>query len=250
MLVQQLSRESNPSGAAATGLRQGSGSILPLPQSRVLPRAGHDDRVGGQGKFNGDALLGESNHRIKNNLQLVASLLSIQARQSGRPETWQALTDASLRVLAVARLHEQLQASASGTVDLRKYFQALCDDIGRAADCEARGIGIEISVDDEELPARQASALGAIVHELVTNAIKHAYERRGGVLEIRYGRECSHRQLVVSDDGPGFNPGAQPGRRSLGLTLVRQLVSSLPGTLHFSRSSSGGLKVTIDFDAA
>src|SRR5579863_4218580 len=122
-------------------------------------------------------LIKEMNHRVKNSLALVVSMLRLQARENNEPEFVQHLEDATLRVGAIARVHEQLyQSSDVERFDVGRYIEGICKDLGASfAQCEIEvqaQAGIVISTD-------RAISSALIVNELVSNAAKHAYQGKG-----------------------------------------------------------------------
>jgi len=122
-------------------------------------------------------LVKEMNHRVKNSLALVVGMLRLQARENSHPEFAQQLEDATLRVGAIARVHEQLYQSADvERFDVGRYIEAICKDLGASfGQCEIHvqaQAGIIISTD-------RAISSALIVNELVSNAAKHAYQGKG-----------------------------------------------------------------------
>lgn len=190
--------------------------------------------------------LRESHHRIKNNLQIIASLLAIQARASNEHQVREALMDAYRRVLAVARVHERLQSAADDeTMDAASFLQALCHDLTLSF---GRGDEIRLALDAEPavLPTETIVTLALVVNELVTNAVKHACGDDGGEISVCLRREAPGWRLTVADGGPGLPDGAleQNGREGLGLTqaLVHQLRGSIAAD-----SVAQGASVTVRF---
>lgn len=180
----------------------------------------------------------EADHRIKNSLQMVVSMLALQARQSSNPELRDELDDASHRVMAVALLHEQLQHKGDHPVAMTEYLAEICRELALSADGEARGICISVAAEAAELPNGQAMALGLITSELVMNAFKHAYADRPGVVYVRFEHGPGGWQLAVADQGPGL---AKPAAEStgFGLRLVGQLVRKLGGRIDVVDSGIG-----------
>ncbi len=193
-----------------------------------------------------DVLLREIHHRVKNNLQVVTSLLKLHAEQVQAPEAREAFEDAQLRVRAIALLHESLHdARESGPVDLDSYARSLVASITRLEGAPAR---VEVRADGVRLSLDQALPCGLILNELVTNALKHGFDdapadaapRHVSVRAERAGAEVS---LEVRDNGRGFPEKLREG--SLGLHLVRTLVRQLDGAL--SLRSDGGAVVRVTF---
>jgi two-component sensor histidine kinase len=186
-----------------------------------------------------EALLREIHHRVKNNLQMVTSLMRLQTRSETSPA---ALAEkAESRIQALALVHEQLyQSDDLARIDLEAYLRTLTARLvfayagrGSAVDVEvratARGIGID-----------QAIPLGLIVSEAVSNSMKHGLAGRSrGRVVVELATEEGEHRLRVSDDGCGLRP--QSGRaQSLGLRLVHQLGRQLGGTVAVRDVGAGG----------
>ena len=176
-----------------------------------------------------DLLLKEVNHRVKNNLQLVSSLLSLQSRRGDRGGDGDGLGEARLRVLAIAELHEKLYRSArQDVVELGAYLTSLCEDL-RASVAAGKDRRLEVRVTPVEVPTDIALPLALIVTELVTNAQKHAYdEAAAGVIAVTLERTAAGLRVGVEDDGRGLGPGGAGG---FGTALVEALVRQIHGEL-------------------
>lgn len=185
--------------------------------------------------------LRESHHRIKNNLQIVASLLAIQARASAEPAVREPLMDAYRRVLAVARLHERLQEAADDAVtDAGAFLRGLCPDL------ELAGLSIAVEADDAPLPSETVVTLALVVNELATNAAKHAYGEAGGEIRVCLRREPPGWRLTVVDDGRGMAADALQAQDRQGLGLVQALVRQLRGSITVDQTLAGA-SVTVRF---
>lgn len=189
-----------------------------------------------------DLLLCEADHRIKNSLQLVAAVLQLQAKRSSEFQSPQeALMQASRRVRAIAQVHDRLQESASGDVAFADYLRHLCADLSHSlAGPEAELVMVE--AEEVALPAARAMAVGLIVNELVTNALKHG-RRNDGTGQVRVVASVDPDdilRLVVADDGPGLPNGFDPGSCSgLGMRLVSDLLRRLAGHLDVDGAPPG-----------
>jgi PAS domain S-box-containing protein len=198
------------------------------------------------------ALLKEVHHRVKNNLQVVASLLGMQARRLDNAAARNVLRDSQSRVLSMALLHELLYRTGSlAHVDFDSYTERLCAALLRTVGPVAQRVRIERSVGDIRLPLEQAVPCGLIINELVTNALKHGYP------DDRHGRVCiemkveDHRiRLGVSDDGAGLPDGLDINALpTLGLRLVQDLARQLQGAYRMERreGAEGGTAVSVVF---
>ncbi len=177
-------------------------------------------------------LLKEMNHRVKNSLALVVGMLRLQARENSRPEFAQQLEDATLRVGAIARVHEQLYQSADvERFDVGRYIEAICKDLGASfAQCDIRvqaQPGIVISTD-------RAISCALIVNELVSNAAKHAYKGQGaGSVWVNIAATgVDSFFIAVRDKGDGLSEDFQFGEgKGLGARMVRALTEQLNASL-------------------
>jgi len=196
------------------------------------PTTGRRKRRRAAGDARTDVELGrEADHRIKNSLQLVAGMLSREARNSEDPQLSRHLREAVMRIQAVARLHDHLSTSKDREIELLAFIRSVCEDLVEAGGCAERGIEIQVVGQPRIVPASEALALGLIVTELATNAIKHAYAHRGGVVRVAFGPDAasSRFRMTVEDHGPGLAGAIDTGDRSSGLSFVRQLANSLRG---------------------
>lgn len=172
-------------------------------------------------------LRGELQHRSKNDLQIVLSLLVMQRRRLPDQEARRILGDVLDRVAAIGVAHDQLSPdSATGLIDLADYLQALCGNLSRRRE----GVAVEPSLERAEMSHSRAVPLGLVVNELVTNALKHAFPQgRSGVIRVEFSVvPPGEGHLCVRDDGVGMGP-PRPG--SSGTELVRRLVQQVGGRL-------------------
>ncbi len=179
-----------------------------------------------------ELLLKEIHHRVKNNLQVIASLLSLQAGRTKDPETKAALKDSQARVRSIALFHEKIyRADDLAHVGAREYLEALVASLVRTM---GRGdVGCRVTGTEKPLSIDSAIPCGLIANELVTNALKHAFpEGRRGTVSVSLTVEAGVWRLVVEDDGVGFQQG--PTRQTLGLELVETLAGQLGGRVTMS----------------
>jgi chemotaxis protein methyltransferase CheR len=155
------------------------------------------------------ALLQELGHRIKNSLQIIASMVSLEARHRKNSEGKAALERVSHRIAALGRLYSILEETNSvEVIDAATYLEALCRDLIESVQKE-NGIAIALKTDieSEPLPVARAIPLGLIVNELVTNAVKYAFpSETSGTVAVTLKRIPGELRLIVSDDGKGLNP--------------------------------------------
>ena len=193
-----------------------------------------------------DLLMREVDHRVKNSLALVISMLNMQGRTEPDEETRAALGRASTRVGTIARIHERLYKGAqSGTLEVCGYVGALCRDL-EASVGEGHGVRVRTECSPLDMDADDATIIGLIVSELVTNAVRHAFAEGGGEVLVsmeRHGDDgfC----LTVRDDGRGlpdaFDPAASKG---LGMRVVGSYVRKHGWTLEATNDGGARFCVT------
>lgn len=188
-----------------------------------------------------EMLLKEIHHRVKNNMQVVCSLLNLQCERLTSAEAIQALRDSQNRVKSMALIHEKLYRSASlSSIDFGEYLRTLVDSLARSYATNSQVL-FDLAVQNVSLGVDSAIPCGLIVNELVSNALKHAFpDNRPGVVTISFARENGYYALGVADDGVGFPPGVDfRDAPSLGLQLVTTLVGQLDGEIDFGSSGLG-----------
>jgi len=199
-----------------------------------------------------EALLKEVHHRVKNNLQVISSLLRLEADRLEGPVAEMVLGDLQGRVRAMALLHENLYRSGNlAGVDVPSYLASLCQHALRAgADQRMSTVDVKVDVAPLQMEIGQAIPCGLLVNELVTNCLKHAFPReRGGVVEVALqpADDSDLWHLVVSDNGVGLPKGfvSTQEHRSLGMQLVSDLSRQLQGDLAWE--SEQGTRCTLMF---
>jgi len=188
-----------------------------------------------------DVMLKEVHHRVKNNLQVVNSMLYLQAASSDDPVLRSALEKGQGRIYSMSLVHEELYRSDDlASVDMQAYTQRLCTSFAGSA---GQRIRIACTSDDIHLPITQSVPCGLILNELITNALKYAYpDGVTGEIAVSVRRDRELVTLAVEDSGIGLgkdSPAETSG--SLGMTLVRGLVDQLHGNLAIlNKSGLGG----------
>jgi two-component sensor histidine kinase len=185
-------------------------------------------------------LLAELNHRVKNSLQLVATMLSLQAGATPDSEARRDLQDATGRVMAVARAHESLyRDSQIATIDLGRYLADVCRDL----DSSVGHCRVDVTAPDGiHVPTDRAVPIALVVNELVMNAMKYAYpEGTDGVVFVRVTRDdAGVLTISVRDEGTGLPAGFDPAAsKGLGMRIIRALAGQLGAGLDVQPSGSG-----------
>lgn len=196
-----------------------------------------------------DALLKEVHHRVKNNLQIISSLLNLQASQISEPNVLDIFNETKNRVRSMALLHETLYRTENlAQIDFHHYVLALCNSLLRSLGVDINRIHLTIQIQNVTLDMERAIPCGLIINELVTNAVKHAFpnNRSGQITIAMQKNDCHSYQLTVCDDGCGLLPEQQTGQATtLGLRLVHDLTTQLRGKLTIS--SDAGTEFQIMF---
>lgn len=178
-----------------------------------------------------EVLLREIYHRVKNNLQIVQSLLRLGSRDL-KPDQREPFEDAVRRIGAMSRVHTLLYNSPDlASIDFRDYLEELLKELSDGFSAEQRSIRSELRSDAMRMPLDTAVPLAFIAVEILTNAFKHAFPKgRSGRITVEVRRKGDRAVLRIEDDGIGVS--ADPAaRRRLGLTIVRKLVQQIGGEL-------------------
>ncbi len=199
-----------------------------------------------------EVLLKEIHHRVKNNMQVISSLISLQIDELGDDAMREVLDDLVHRVRSMAMVHEKLYQSADlARIDFADYAQSLLDYLWLAYGPQTSAIRLALEMEPVPLTVNAAAPCGLILNELVGNALKHAFHGRaeGEVLVSLRGGSQGDVLLRVRDDGVGLPPGFDWMKtRSLGLRLVRMLAKQLRASVEIS--GDGGTEFTITFNGA
>ena len=192
-----------------------------------------------------EVLIREVHHRVKNNLQIISSLISLQATRSRSAEAKQELTSLSGRIRSLSLIHDRLyQGDNLARIDLRDYMAELCAHLGALFDEPGRQVTLTYDFCALVLPLDAAINLGLIVNELVTNAYKHAFPAdRPGEIRVAARTGDGVLALTVADNGRGLPDLPEDAKRSLGMVLVRNMTARLGGSLGVE--GDGGTRVTV-----
>lgn len=201
-----------------------------------------------------EELLKEVNHRVKNSLQLVASLLQMQGRMLPKAELQRQFGEAVARVMAIARVHAQLHFDEEvRSVEALDYLRGICSDLENLA-LTSQGLWrIRVTGDQIMIPTDKAVPLGLVANELVTNAFKHASpdpgDPGGWTVRVELVREGDGCRLSVRDFGPGLAQDGLPERPgSLGMRLLHAFTTQIGGTLE-SEAAHPGTRFILRFKA-
>jgi two-component sensor histidine kinase/putative methionine-R-sulfoxide reductase with GAF domain len=195
-------------------------------------------------------LLQETHHRIKNNLQTVADLLSLEMSASPSPAARKSLRDSISRIKSIAAVHELLSVEQLRLTNITELAQQVCDISLRHLVRPDQRVSVQIDGPDIYLPSKQATALALVMNELIANALEHAFQfGRPGQLNINLAQEGNQVTVLVADNGRGLPPDFDSTRQSkLGLQIVHTLVEKdLAGTLRLENRPAGGSQAILTF---
>jgi two-component sensor histidine kinase/PAS domain-containing protein len=193
-------------------------------------------------------LFNELNHRVKNNLAMVASVLQLQAKSSSEAVRGE-LMKAAARVQSIAEIHGALTSgSEADSVDFGAYLEALCQGLRRTL-ANDKPVDLGVRVEPALIKVDAAIPLGMVVNELVTNAVKYAYPPpETGPIDVRFRREGDDLLLTVRDAGRGLPTDADRRKGGLGMRLVRSLVEQIGGELTVRGDSGAYFEIRLRND--
>lgn len=195
-----------------------------------------------------ETLLKEVHHRVKNNMQIISSLLFLQSSYVRDPHDQDLFRESQLRVKSMATVHERLYRSEDlSSIEFGEYVRTIADEL--LASYQRPGINLRTAVEEIRFGVDIAIPCGLLITELVTNAIKHAFpDGRAGCIEIEGSLAEGKMVLSVSDDGIGYPATLDvTGGATLGVMLIRGLTDQLEGTITLDRSRGSRITITFPF---
>ena len=224
------------------GLVQFNGKEVMLAIARDVTQRKLDEAAMASALHEKEVMLKEIHHRVKNNLQIICSLLNMQSDGLEDDVARAALTDTRQRVRSMALIHEQLyQSTDLAHIDLGEYLETLTASIQRSATDDNRRVAFALDCHRVALDIDRAVPCGLIVNELVTNALKYAFpDGRTGKIMLQLREENRAIKLTVGDDGIGMKPDFDwEESDSIGLQLVSALTEQLEGNATLEAGGSG-----------
>lgn len=193
-------------------------------------------------------LIKEIHHRVKNNLQIVSSMLSLQSDVIDNSAAKEALQESRLRINSMSLIHQMLyNKSNMSNINLSEYLTVLLSQIEKSYAPVTCHVTTVLNCDAVTIDLDTAIPLGLIVNELVTNAYKHAFKNAiEGTIEVAFTKDQENYRLIVKDNGSGFD-AQNTKNQSLGMELIQMLAEQLNGTLNFTNHT--GTKAEITFKA-
>ncbi len=195
-----------------------------------------------------ETLLKEIHHRVKNNMQLISSLLQLQADYIKDPKALEVFRECQNRIRSMALIHEKLyQAPSLAEIDFTEYVRSLMAILSRTYATRNRSVNVELDLAPASLSLETAIPIGLILNELVSNSLKHAFpgQRNGTIRIVLRQNEIGAFELTVADNGIGLPAGFEwDNCPSLGLRLIRILVQQIRGVLKVHNAAGTTMTLT------
>lgn len=209
-------------------------------KTRQLEESNADLRAKNKEK---EVLIKEIHHRVKNNMQIVISLLNMQANISENPRERAVFEESKDRIRSMALIHERLYLEKDIlSISISEYTVELVNELSASYRNEF-DVHFDIEMEQVQLAIDTAIPFGLMLNEIVTNALKHAFKTKGGVIEIRSLVDGANMQVIIRDSGTGFDFENYQGK-SFGLELIDILVSQLNGTIAYRVNNGSEYCVT------
>jgi two-component sensor histidine kinase len=191
-----------------------------------------------------ETLLKEVHHRVKNNLQLVSSLLSLQSKTIKNKKTKQILLESTDRIKSMSLVHQRLYERGTFTeVEFQTYSSQIAENLIASYNSSANTC-FEINT-DEKIGIDFAITLGLILNEIITNTLKHNLDQKKLKIELSFVKKKNTYELKVSDNGKGFNIATMQKKNTLGMRLISILTNQLEGELQITSKKDKGVTYTI-----
>ena len=194
-----------------------------------------------------EVMLKEIHHRVKNNMQVISSILNLHSKHANDKQAKELFQDSRNRILSMALIHDKLYKSEDlARINFAEYVRSLVSYLSRVYRIKPGAISVDMNINDVLLDVNIAIPCGLIINELVSNSFKHAFpDGREGVVTIAiHPVEENGIELVVSDDGVGFPEDLDYRKtRTIGMELVTALIKQLDGTIEFDRSDGTTFRI-------
>jgi PAS domain S-box-containing protein len=190
-------------------------------------------------------LLREIHHRVKNNMQIISSLLNLQIQFEDQDKTVSVLKESQGRVKSMAMVHEKLyQSDTLSKINFKDYVTNMVSDIFYSYGINKETINPELDIEDVNLNIDTAIPLGLIINELTTNSVKYAFPQSEGTLKIKLKTLPEQMELIVADDGVGIPEDLDIKKtETLGLQLVNNLINQIDGEIELDRRNGTKFKI-------
>jgi two-component sensor histidine kinase len=194
-----------------------------------------------------EILLKEVHHRVKNNMQIISSILKMQQRQVDDPRLKEVLEESQNRIHSMALVHENLYSNENlSKILFSNYVKSMAGNLARTFSRSQNNIQLEFDIEDVYMPLDTGIPCGLIINELLSNSFKYAFpDSNSGVIRIQL-KNIGHDnfEMEVSDNGIGINGGFNiENSKSLGMKIVTKLVQQIEGTLNYDFSKGTKFKI-------
>ncbi len=185
-----------------------------------------------------EVLLQEIHHRVKNNMQVVLSLLRLQATRIRDKKALELFKESQNRIKAIAVIHEKLYKSKNlSSVDFSQYIHEMMLHLANTYGIDTQKIKTRIKSEHAELDINKAIPCGLILNELVSNCFKHAFPEKKGEVSVEFSKRKGNHHLIIRDNGKGLPENIDIHKsQSFGLQIVRDLVEQLKGSIEVNRN--------------
>lgn len=193
-----------------------------------------------------EVLLREIHHRVKNNLQIISSLLNLQSRGIDNEEVQEVFKESQARVKSMAMVHEKLYQSQNlSRIQFKDYILSLVNNLLQTYLRDPSGIQLKTDIDDVYIDINTAVPSGLIINEIISNSLKYAFDDDRGEIKISLRKDDDEMVLKISDNGKGFSKDFDfRTTETLGLQLVNSLVQQLDGKIEIDNTNGVGFKIT------
>lgn len=198
-------------------------------------------------QFKSETLLREVHHRVKNNMQVICSMLDLQSRRLADPLQRAPFTDCRERIRAMSLIHERLYAThCYDRIDFAEYLREMVPLIVNSNIPDTTHVHIDLLITPLDVSLDLASPLALIASEIILNSVKHGFSQRSDCrLEVVLEKKQHDCRLTISDDGPGLDRSIEiQASDSLGMQLITALTQQIHGMIEFG-SRLGGLTTTV-----
>ncbi len=203
-----------------------------LKQKNIIIKQALDDK---------EVLIKEIHHRVKNNLQIISSIISLQSMRIESPSTKEIFNEMQRRILAISSIHQKLyQGDSVSLINMKDYLEEVVESIHMAFNNDEIDVGYEIAIQNVKLDIDAAVSLGLIVNELTTNAYKYAFKpKHNNMLVLTLIKNQQNNiELTLKDNGPGMQKGFDIATsESLGLRMVNLLTRQQKGILEYKNDN-------------
>jgi PAS domain S-box-containing protein len=194
-----------------------------------------------------EVLLREIHHRVKNNLQIISSLLNLQSRGIDNEEVQDVFKESQARVKSMAMVHEKLYQSHNlSRIQFKDYILSLVNNLLQTYLKDPSGIQLKTSIDDVYIDINTAVPSGLIINEIISNSLKYAFDDDRGEIKISLRKSADEEMVLkISDNGKGFPQDFDfRSTETLGLQLVNSLVQQLDGKIELDNTNGVGFRIT------